>query len=204
MIRSITALTAAFAMLLMATATPVRAELHEYRFDKTHTQILFFVNHLGFSNSQGEFHDYDGTIKFDRDNPENSEVNVTIRTESIDMDDNEWNNHMKNEDFFHVAKYPTMTFESTDIKVTGETEGKITGDLTILGTTREVTLDTTFNKAGKHPYSGNYVAGFSATTQIERSNFGMEYGLPGIGDTVNIRLEVEAIRKDSSDEGAKK
>jgi polyisoprenoid-binding protein YceI len=197
-------MTVVFAGLLLIAATPARAELHEYRFDKAHTQILFFVDHLGFSKSQGEFHDYDGTIQFDRENPENSSVNVTIQTDSIDMDDEEWDNHMKNEDFFHVEEYPTMTFESTDIEVTGEKKGKITGDLTILGTTRDVTLDTTFNKAGKHPYSGNHVAGFSATTEIKRSDFGMKYGLPGIGDTVNIRLEVEAIRKGSSGEGMNK
>ena len=202
--RYLSPVTAFATALLMLAATPAKAEPKEYRFDKAHTQILFFVSHLGFSMSQGEFHDYDGTIQFDRENPENSSVNVTIQTDSIDMDDKEWDEHMKNEDFFHVEEYPTMTFESTDIKVTGETEGKITGDLTILGTTREVTLDTTFNKAGKHPYSGNYVAGFSATTQIERSNFGMKYGLPGIGDTVNIRLEVEAIRKGSSGEDLNK
>lgn len=202
--KHLTTLAAAFVALLIIAATPAKAELHEYRFDKKHTQILFFVDHLGFSKSQGEFHEYDGTIQFDKDNPENSSVNVTIQTESIDMDDTEWDNHMKNEDFFHVEDYPTMTFESTDIEVTGENTGKITGDLTILDTTREVTLDTTFNKAGKHPYSGDYVAGFSAETQIKRSDFGMEYGLPGIGDTVNIRLEVEAIRKGSAGEDMNK
>jgi polyisoprenoid-binding protein YceI len=186
--------------LLVAASLPAQAATYE--FDKAHTQILFFVNHLGFSNSQGEFHDYDGTIVFDQENPEGSKVDVTIQTDSIDMDDEKWDKHMKNEDFFHVSEHPTMTFKSTDINVTGENTGTMTGDLTLLGVTKPVTLDVTFNKAGEHPYSKKQVAGFSATGTLNRSEFGMEYGLPGVSDEVNIRLEVEAIKQEDADSAA--
>ncbi len=185
----LTLITATFLITNTAKAAP-----ETYEFDKAHTQILFFVDHLGFSMSQGEFHDYDGKVVFDQTNPTESMVEVTIQTDSIDMDDKKWDKHMKNEDFFDVKQYPTMTFKSTSIKKTGENTANIIGDLKILDVTRPVILKTTFNKADIHPYSKRYVAGFSATTDIKRSDFGMDYGLPGIGDTVEIRLEVEAMR----------
>lgn len=169
-----------------------------YSFDKVHTQILFFVNHLGFSNSQGEFHDYDGSFTFDAENPENSSVDVTIKTASIDMDDEEWDNHLKNKDFFNVTEFPDMTFKSTSIEITGEKTADITGDLTILGVTKPAVLHTTYNKSDVHPYSKKYVSGFSATATIKRSEYGMNYGLPAVGDDVEIRIEVEAYRNDDA------
>jgi len=172
----------------------VQAAPETYEFDKTHTQILFFVNHLGFTMSQGEFHDYDGTVVFDQQDPTNSMVELTIQTDSIDMDDQKWDKHMKNKDFFDVKKYPIMTFKSTSIKITGDDTANLLGDLTILDVTKPVVLKTTFNKADVHPFSKRYVAGFSATTEIKRSEFGMDYGLPGIGDNVEIRIEAETMR----------
>ena len=190
-----------FALLVVFTImaiAPAKAEIEAYEIEKPHSQVLFFVSHLGFSKSQGEFLDYDGTIEFNRSEPQKSRVDITIKTDSIDMDDQKWNDHMKNEDFFNVEKYPAMTFKSTNIEVTGEKTAKITGDLTILETTKPVTLDTTFNKAGKHPFGDKYVAGFSAKTMIKRSDFGMVYGLPAIGDDVEIMIEIEGIRQGGS------
>lgn len=173
---------------------PAYAIAEKYEFDTAHTQILFFVDHLGFSKSQGEFHTYDGYFTFDPNSPETSEVDVTIKTASIDMDDEKWNNHMKNADFFDVEKYPDMRFKSTKIEVTGEKTANIIGDLTILETTKPVTLAVTYNKSGRHPFNGKFVSGFSATTQIKRSEFGMTYGLPLVGDEVDIMLEVEGFK----------
>ncbi|NCC22083.1 MAG: polyisoprenoid-binding protein [Alphaproteobacteria bacterium] len=194
MSRAILAALGAFVVLF--SGVPARADVETYRFDKAHTQILFFIDHLGFSKSQGEFHDYDGEIRIDRENPANSSVDVTIRTDSIDMDDEKWDAHMKNEDFFDVAQYPEMAFRSTSVNVTGENTAEVAGELTLLGVTKPVTLNVTHNKSGEHPFSGAYVAGFSADTAIRRSEWGMTYGLPGVGDEVHIRLEVEALRQD--------
>ncbi len=180
--------------LMMILPISAQAAPERYEFDKAHTQILFFVNHLGFSNSQGEFHDYDGFVEFDQENPEKSKVEVTINTDSVDMDDEKWNAHMKNADFFDIGQYPTMTFKSTKIEKTGENTANITGSLKILDVTKPVVLETTFNKAAVHPFSKRYVAGFSAKTTIKRSEFGMRYGLPAVGDDVEIMLEVEAMR----------
>tara|TARA_X000001036_G_scaffold279615_1_gene259722 strand:- start:159 stop:755 length:597 start_codon:yes stop_codon:yes gene_type:complete len=175
-----------------------QAAVENYIIEKPHTQILFFANHLGFSHSLGKFTDHEGTLKFDTENPAQSSVEITIPTSSLTLNDEKWDAHLKNADFFNVEEHPNMTFKSTAIEVTGEKTAKITGDLTLLGVTKPVTLDTTFNHAGKHAFSGKYVAGFSATANIKRSEFGMKYGLPLIGDDVEIRLEVEAIRQEEA------
>ncbi|MBI1300723.1 MAG: polyisoprenoid-binding protein [Alphaproteobacteria bacterium] len=178
--------------------THTNEDAAHYTFDKAHTQILFFVDHLGFSMSQGEFHDYDGHFHFNEKEPAKSDVEVVIQTASIDMDDEKWDEHMKNADFFNVEKFPTMTFKSTAIEVTSDNTANITGDMTILDVTKPVVLAVKHNKSDTHPFSGKYVSGFSATTTIKRSEFGMNYGLPGVGDDVEVRIEVEAVRTDET------
>ncbi len=177
-------------------ANTAQAEIEKYHLDKTHSQILFFVNHIGFSNSLGKFHESEGYFTFDRKTPENSRIDFTVQTASIAMGDNTWNEHMKGKNFFNVEKFPSMAFKSTGIKITGENTADITGDLTILDVTKPVTLKTIHNKSGKHPFSGKYTTGLSATTTIKRSEFGMIYGLPLVGDEVTIRIEVEAHREE--------
>lgn len=180
---------AVFAMF----SAPAMAQVETYELEKPHTQILFFADHLGFSKSMGRFLDFDGTINFDRATPENSNVEVVIKTASIEMNDQKWNEHLKNADFFNVEKFPEMTFKSTGIEITGENLASMSGDLTLLGVTKPVVLDVTFNKCDKHPMGGHNVCGFSATSMITRSEWGMKYGLPMVGDEVEIRIEVEAI-----------
>lgn len=187
-------------MLSILSANPASAQVETYTFDKLHTQILFFVDHLGFAKSEGEFLDFDGLITFDRKRPENSAVDITIQTASIDMDDAKWDEHMKSADFFNVEEYPVMTFKSTGIEITGDNLAAITGDLTMLGVTKPVVLDVTFNKCDKHPFGKEYHCGFSAASVLNRSEWGMDYGLPMVGDEVEIRIEVEAIRQERSNE----
>ena len=191
-----TILLTALGAAMMFMPSGARAQVEKYSFDKAHTQILFFADHLGFSKSQGEFHDYDGYFIFNRDEPEKSSLNVTIQTQSIDMDDEKWDAHMKNEDFFDVGQFPTMTFKSTRIDVTGDNSANITGDLTILGVSRPATLAVTHNKSARHPFSDRFVAGFSAAATVRRSAYGMDYGLPLLGDDVEIRIEAEGIRQE--------
>ncbi|MCD8497597.1 MAG: YceI family protein [Alphaproteobacteria bacterium] len=177
------------------------AQVETYHFDKLHTQIIFFVDHLGFAKSEGEFLDFDGSITFDRTQPESSSADVTIQTASIEMDDQKWNDHLKNADFFNVEKFPTMSFKSTSIEITGDNLAAITGDLTLLGVTKPVVLDVTFNKCDKHPFGNEYHCGFSAASVLNRSEWGMGYGLPMVGDEVEIRIEVEAVRDEPGNEG---
>lgn len=178
---------------LMMSAPSAWAAVETYELENPHTQILFSIGHLGFSHSWGKFLDYDGSIRFDRDNPAQSSVAVTIQTGSIEMNDTAWNDHLKNADFFDVEKHPVMTFQSTGIEVTGEDTANITGDLTIKGVTKPVVLEAKLNKVGEHPMTKKAMAGFSATTRIKRSDFGMSHGVPMVDDAVDIIIEVEAI-----------
>lgn len=186
-----------FAALALLAAAPAQAETIHYTLDKPHTQILFFVGHMGVSKSQGEFLDYEGKITFVTDKPEQSSVEATIRTASIDMGDAKWDEHMKNADFFDVEKFPEMTFKSTSIAVTGDKTADIIGDLTLLGVTKPVTLKAEWIGSGKHAMSGKDLAGFSATGNLKRSDFGMNYGIPMVGDEVEIRIEVEAVAQET-------
>lgn len=184
-----------FVALMIANASSAKAQIEQYTFDKAHTQVLFFVDHLGFSMSYGKFTEFDGGFIFDRTRPEKSSVNVTFQTDSIEMATQKWTDHMKNEDFFDVEKFPTMTFESTNIEVTGDNTAKITGDLTMLDQTHPVTLDVTYNKSGKHPFNDEYVSGFSAEGVLDRTKWGMNYGAPAIGKEVHLKLAVEGYRQ---------
>lgn len=184
---------------LAGARTAAAAPADKFSFDKAHTQIFFSVSHLGYSFSTGKFTGFDGSFHFNPDKPEQGKVDVTIDTNTITMDDEAWEKHLKNEDFFNVEKFPAMTFKSTKIEKTGENTGRITGDLTLLDVTKPVTLDVIYNKSGIHPYSKKYVAGFSATGKLNRSDFGMTYGLPGVGDEVSISIEVEGIRDEPAE-----
>lgn len=190
-----------FALLLIAAAVFISTAAYakgteKYIYDPAHTQILFSVNHLGFSYPHGRFDKFNGGFTFDLAHPEKSKVDITVDANSIDMASEDWDRMMKGDNFFNVKKFPAMTFKSTKVETTGKNTGKVTGDLTILGVTKPVTLNVTYNKSGIHPYNKNYVAGFPATGKINRSDFGMTWGLPGIGEEVSLDIQVEGIRQD--------
>jgi polyisoprenoid-binding protein YceI len=186
--RFFTALLAFFSVFSVAQA---QAKIEQYNFEKPHTQIGFYVSHMGFSHSHGRFMDFDGEIVFDRAAPEKSSVNMTIQTASVEMNDKVWNEHVQ-ATFLKSTEFPTMTFRSSSIEVTGENTADIKGDLKLLGVTKPVILKTVFNKEGANPFSKKYTTGFSATANIKRSDFGMDAYIPAIGDDVEIRIEVEA------------
>jgi polyisoprenoid-binding protein YceI len=196
MFRQIAATTALITGLTFAAATAHAAPV-KYDFDKAHTQVTFSVSHLGYSFSQGRFNELDGHFMFDQENPANSSVEVTIAADSIYMGTEKWDDHMKNADFLDVEKFENITFKSTKIDVTGADTANITGDLTIKDVTKPVVLATKLNKAAPHPMSGKEYAGFSATTTIKRSEFGISYGLPNVGDDLMIRIEVEGSVADT-------
>ena len=181
-----------FSLLTLLANSPAFAT--DYVLEPVHTQILFFADHLGFSKSQGEFLKFDGQLSFDPENPTATSVAVSIDASSIDMDHEKWNDHMRNPDFLHVEKYPTIEFKSTRVEVISNKQAKLHGDLTMIGQTHPVVLDVVYNKSGVHPFSGKFISGFSATTQVKRSLYGMNYGLPAVGDDIEIRLEVEGER----------
>jgi polyisoprenoid-binding protein YceI len=190
----------AVAALCLGGVSASQAATETYVLDRAHTQALFFISHLGFSNMPGRFGELEGAFEYDKDNIARSKVSITLKTASIDTFHEKRNQHLKSPDFFNAAEFPEMSFESTSIKKTGDQSGIMTGDLTLLGVTKPVTLDLTFNREGLHTFNKkDWVAGFSATGSFNRTDFGMGYGMPGkpggIGDEVELRIEAEGIRQ---------
>ena len=182
-------------LLFVLTLLPAHAHAAaKYVIDRKHANITWTVNHYGFSNVSGTFTDVSGTLIFDRVVPTTSKVDVIIKTGSIQTAVPKLTRHLKGEDFFFVDAFPEARFVSTNIKVTGKTHGIIEGNLTLHGKTRPVTLKAEFNKEGVGA-SGKRTIGFSLTGRIKRSDFEMNYGLPDIGDKVDLRIEVEAINE---------
>ena len=172
-----------------------------FGFDPFHTEILFSYSHLGNSRAFGNFREFDGEVILDRENPANSRIEVTIAAASIDTGVAPFDAHLKSADFFAVETYPEITFVSTAVEPTSDTTARVTGDLTIKEHTRPVVLDVTLNYLGEHQLSGfvpDYadleVAGFSATTTLLRSDFGVDMMVPMVADEVELVIETELLR----------
>jgi polyisoprenoid-binding protein YceI len=183
------------APLALCMASPAFAA-DNYELDKSHTRILFYVNHLGFSDTIGDMTKYDGSFTFDEKDPSKSSVTLSLDPTGIRTSSEALDKHLQNADFFNTEKFPKITFTSTAVKVTGENTGEVTGDMTLLGVTKPVTLKVTFNKGDYHPYTKSYVAGFSGSTSFKRSDFGMAYGIPNVSDEVKLEFELEGINLD--------
>ena len=162
-----------------------------YTLDKSHAKILWSTSHFGFSTYHGEFTKFDAQLTLDPARPERSRLVVDVDTRSISTNDPALDKHLNAPDFFNTAKFPGATFRSTAVRRTGPAAASVTGDLTLLGVTRPVTLDVTFNKAGENPVSKAYTAGFSAEGVIRRTEFGMSTYAPAIGDQVKLTISGE-------------
>lgn len=181
-----------FSPLLAQAENKVRG-VEIYHFDKAHTNIMWFISHIGFSNSMGQFMDYEGRIILDHDNPDQSSVTITIKTPSIMTGQAEFDTHLKSADFFNVAKYPTATFVSTKVILLGENKATVEGKFTLLGITRPLTLKVRLNKRAMDIPTNKMRTGFSVRTTLKRSRWGLKYYLPFVGDDVIIRIETEAL-----------
>lgn len=177
------------------TGMAMGAQAASYKIDPTHTYPNFTISHLGFSTLHGTFTNTKGTLEMDRA-AGTGKVDITIDAASVFTGFGKRDDHLRSPDFFNVVEFPEITFKSTNVKFNGDSSAKVTGDLTIMGKTLPVTLDVNSINCGKHPFNPKIteVCGFDATTKIKRSDFGVKYGLPAIGDDVNIMLEVEATR----------
>ncbi|CAO3452302.1 YceI family protein [Azospirillum sp.] len=185
---------ALFVATAAGTLTPAFAAPVSYKIDPAHTAVAFIVNHIGFSNVIGRFNTVGGDISFDKDAVEKSTVNVTIDSTSIDTNHAKRDEHLRSPDFFNAKEFPKLTFKSTKIEKTGDKTGKLHGDLTMLGVTKPVVLDITFNKDGVSPASKLETAGFSARGTVKRTDFGMKYGAPAVGDDIQLLIEIEAVK----------
>lgn len=180
---------------------PVLAHADTWQIDPMHTNVEFTVRHMMISNVKGQFQKTAGTITVDGADATSARIDATIDATSIDTRVERRDADLKSPNFLDVAKYPTITFKSTKVEAAGPGKWKVTGDLTIHGVTKPVVLDVETSGAPIHDPMGNTRAGASATTKINRSDFGLtwnkvlESGGVMVGDEVAISIDVEAIRK---------
>ena len=166
--------------------------------DPTHSELTFKVKHLMISNVKGEFKTFQANI--DGEDFTKSTISAIIDASSLSTNNNDRDTHLKSPDFFEIEKYPEITFVSTSIKKVDDDEFKLVGDLTIKGTTKEITLDTEFGGFMKDPY-GNEKSGFSINGKLNRKDFGLnwnaalEAGGVMVGNEIKINAEVQFIKQ---------
>ncbi|MBA1237265.1 YceI family protein [Pseudomonas kunmingensis] len=168
----------------------------DYAIDKQgqHAFVNFKISHLGYSWLWGTFKDFDGGFSFDAAKPEESKVNVTLKTASVDTNHAERDKHLRSDDFLNVAKHPTATFESTSVKSTGDGTADINGNLTLNGVTKPVVIAAKFIGEGKDPWGG-YRAGFEGSTTLTLKDFDIKMDLGPASQTVDLIISVEGVRK---------
>ena len=193
-----------FAKLIAVVATlalPAFASASTWNIDPDHSNVGFKVRHLMVSNVKGSFDRHSGTVDLNDKDITKSKVEVTIDTASINTNVPKRDEHLRSADFFDVAQYPTMTFVSKKVAKAGKDKLKVTGDLTLHGVTRQVVLDVEGpSKESKDPW-GNIRRGATASTKINRKDFGLvwnaalETGGVAVGEEIAINLEIELIKK---------
>ena len=180
----------------VALARPAVAETTEWTLDGTHSRVGFSVSHMVVSSVSGRFKQFTGKVELDEANLTKSQVDISIKTESIDTDDAKRDEHLRSPDFFDAKKFPTLTFKSTKIAKVGGKKYKLTGDLTLHGVTKNVTLDAEISDAVKNPW-GKMVRSVKLGGKIKRGDFdlkwnkALEAGGVLVGDDVTLDIQVE-------------
>lgn len=180
--------------------TPELAALTgDYTIDASHTTIGFVARHAMVTNVKGSFQEFEGTLHLDGTDPSNSTASLDIKMDSIETGSADRDGHLKSADFFRTDEFPTMTFRSTKAESLGGDDYRITGDLEILGTTKEISIDLEFNGAAKDPF-GNERVGFEGKAEILRSEWGLtwnaalETGGVLVSDKIKLNFDISAIR----------
>ena len=164
-----------------------------FKVDSVHSFVLFSVQHLGIANTYGRFNDITGTVVFDKDNPSKSSVELSVPIESLDTHNSIRDRSLKSPDFFNAKQFPTMTFKSTKVEGSGDML-KVSGDLTIRGVTKPLTVDFKKGGEGKGVF-GEMRGGGETRFTIKRSDFGMNFQQGAVGDEVSIILSLEGVKK---------
>ncbi|EPG2417743.1 YceI family protein [Stenotrophomonas maltophilia] len=163
-----------------------------YKLDPTHTDVLAQWSHFGFSNPSAHFGNVEGTLVYNAEDVTKSTVEVKLPLSGLNSFTAKFDEHLKSADFFDASKFADATFKSTKVEAAGTNKLTVTGDLTIKGITKPVTLDVTVNGGGEHPMAKVPAAGFDATTTLKRSDFGVGAYAPNVSDEVKIRITTEA------------
>jgi polyisoprenoid-binding protein YceI len=178
--------------LLAAASLPALAAPQKYDIDSGHTQILFTWNHLGFSNPSATLEKIGGEFQLDTDDLTKSSITVILPLEGIHTGVPKLDTHLKTPEFFDASKYPEIRFKSTKVEKSGAEGLKITGDLSIHGITKPVTLNAKINKIGDNAMMKTKSAGFDADVTLKRSDFGVSYGVPNVSDDIKVHITFAA------------
>lgn len=162
-----------------------------YALDTSHANILFSANHMGFSNYFGRFNKMEGSMKFDASDVTKSTIYMKVYTASVDSNNSEMEAKFQDGQFLDTEKFPLATFTSKKIEKLSDDKGRITGDLSLLGVTKPITLDVIFNGYALNPYTKQPTMGFSAKGSFKRSDFGMIAYIPDVSDEVSLIVEAE-------------
>jgi polyisoprenoid-binding protein YceI len=162
-----------------------------YQLEKAHADVVFTINHAGFSEKHGRFRELDATLSYDSGEPQSSSVTVTVQADSLDTGLALRDKDVTGPMFLDVEKYPEIRFASTKVGVMPDGALRIEGDLTLHGVTKPFVLHAKLNKQGPNPFDKRPTVGFSATGSLLRSEYGMINLIPIIGDEVEITIDVE-------------
>lgn len=174
---------------------PVQVQSGIYMLDPAHGKITWSVDHLGFSTYVGQFTDIAANLDLNVQNPAASRLNATVKMDSVGTLNDALDKHLKTADFFDTAKHPAATFRATGIQLVDADSARITGNLTLRGVTKPIVIDADFNQAGVNPLDKIYSVGFDGKAKIKRSDFGINYGLPAVGDEITLHFEAEFKRQ---------
>lgn len=174
--------------------TSLAASAQTYQIDPVHTSLIFRVKHMNTAYVYGRFNQVTGTVVLDEANPARSSVTIEVDANSVYTGNEQRDNHLRSPDFLNVRQFPTMRFVSTQVSRVNADTVRVRGNLTIRSVTRPITADVVLTGKGRNP-QGKEIIGFETTFTIRRSEFGIRYGLPGLGDEVRVTLSVEAGRQ---------
>lgn len=165
--------------------------------DPYHSKLTFSTTHLGIADIAGLFQTFEASVVSDKDDFSDAVFELSVDVNSINTEVEMRDNHLRSEDFFHVEEYPTMTYKSTKIRKAGKDKYKLTGDLTLHGVTKEVTMDLWYRGTIENPQSGDVTAGFQLTGTLNRSDFNIGPDFPSamISDKVKIKADGEFIKQ---------
>lgn len=175
-------------------ASPLYAAEYVIDTEGAHASILFRVNHLGFSWVTGRLEKFTGSFNYDAADPNSSSVAITIDAASVNTNQAERDKHLRSSEFLDVSTYPEITFVSTSYKTNGDGSGVLKGDLSLHGVTKPVTIDVTRVGEGDDPWGG-YRAGFEGTAELKLKEFGIDYNLGPMAETIYMDFNIEGVRQ---------
>ncbi len=193
------ALTAVATLMLVAPTLASAQETETLQIDPVHSNVLFRANHMGIGYVFGEFLEFDGTLEYSEEEPSASSIEFAVQADSIETHNEKRNNHLKGPDFLNAKKHGELTFESNEVEKVDDETWEVSGDLTIRGETKPITIDVKELGEGKGP-EGNFRRGFYSEFDIERTEFGVDWNPDVVQEPLRLILAFEFVKQDGGGE----